>query len=239
MGRTRVIPRGETPDEDRQKRTLEAGVIGTVERRETEDGVFWHVSFGNTFCGVVDKGVVPKVGDTIEVFGAFGYPFHGYALNGTVMEYNSREEMDAQRKARTEKQHAKEKAIFEENRVDLDWQYDGLPPLFKMRIDRFRKANPDFRWRYEAYEMSVCTGAAMLAEWARDRGGVDEIKRWNALTPQEQIVEIPQWFQGHSGNTHQCAVMLAVQYLTGPESIPLLPGAMSPIIGSADYSEVD
>lgn len=230
--------RGNTPDEDRAFGTLESGTITHVERYEDSgEEASWTIRFGDCMvCSLPDRGVEPKVGDTLEIFGPWGRPIHGYALNGTVMDYSSREQMEAKHKAMVEEMDAQKKARFDERKGEADLKYDALLPEFKQRIDRFRAANPDFRWKYEYYEGEVCTAAVMLVEWARKRDGIKDIFAWNELSPEGQSAEIPTWSQELSGNQHQCAVYLASLYLTQPEHVVLVPGAMAPLLGSADYS---
>lgn len=240
--------RGDTPDEDRRLGTVEGGVIHRVNLCEFDDEVRWDIGYGDHWgISLPDRGVEPKPGDRLETFGSFGRPVHGYAINGVVFDYRSREEMDAEHKAMVERMDAKRRADFAEKKDDLDREYDALPALFKMRIDRFRDANPDFRWQHEPYEMFVCSQAALLAEWAREQDGdpVEAIDAWDRINSkdndppydyQAQLAAVPGWADGHSGNTHGWAVALAKQYLTTRERVPLLPGAMSPILGTADYS---
>lgn len=251
--------RGDTPDEDRALGTIEEGVITRVERYEHDGDVRWDIGYGDCWgISLPDRGVEPKVGDTLTCFGSFGRPVHGHAINGQVLDYRTREQMDAEHQAWVEAHEAKQRAEFEANQAQLDADYECLPPLFKLRIDRFRAANPDFRWKYESYEMLVCTQAALLADWARQQAddstpgwkerAVQIINDWNRINSAEhdppydyaaQKAMVPGWADGHSGNTHDCAVMLAKEALTVAERIPLHHGALSPLVGTADYSEAD
>jgi hypothetical protein len=135
---------------------------------------------------------------------------------------------------------------FAAARGQLDRDYDSLPPLFKLRIDRFRNANPDFRWESESYEMFVCTQAVLLADWAREgtetaAEAVAKIEAWDKINSAEH--DPPYDYQArlaavrHSGNTHGCAVALAKRHLTSRESVAVMPGALSPLTGTADYAK--
>jgi len=242
--------RGRTPEEDQANGWVTEGVIERVE--PYGDGKGWSVTLSDhTGCGVREAGVEPKVGDTLTIYGTFGYSFHGQALNGKLLWYLTPEEEEAERQQWLADHDRKKREEFEANREQLDRDYDSLPPLFKMRIDRFRKANPDFRWESESYEMFVCTQAVVLAEWAREgthtpEEAVAKIEAWNKINSADhdppydyraQVDAVPGWADGHSGNTHGCAVMLAKEYLTTPERIVLEPGALAPLVGTNDYSK--
>lgn len=245
------MKRGLTPDEDRALGCIEEGVITKVE--PYADGGGWSLSYGDCMgVGMRDVGTEPKAGDLLTCFGIWGRPIHGQALNGEVLWYSSPEEMDAKHARMVADMDAKARTEFEEHRAQLDDDYQSLPPLFRMRIDRFRAANPDFRWKHESYEMFICTQAVVLGDWALSEAAgdpekaVEVIDRWNRINSKEndppydyaaQKAAVPGWSDGHSGNTHGCAVMLAKEHVRGSERVPLYPGALSPITGSADYSE--
>lgn len=243
--------RGDTPEEDRALGLIEEGVINKVE--PYSDGGGWSVTYKDSWgCVVRDVGVEPKVGDVLTTFGRFGYAFHGQALNGQVLWYLSRAEEEAERQQQLDAMDARRRAAFEEAKPKLDADYESLPPVFKKRIDRFRASNPDFRWESESYEMFVCTQAVALADWARQQvddgedGWVEEavakITEWDAgfrgaADYKAHVALVPGWDDGHSGNTQGCAVALAKEHLRSRERVAVLPGALTPLVGSADYSK--
>lgn len=225
--------RGLTPEEDEANGWIERGVITKVDAYE--DGHGYSVSYGDCYgCGIRNVGVEPKVGDELTTYGQFGYSFHGQALNGTVIWYLTVEEEEAERQKMLADMKAKRLADFEKNREQMDRDYDALPPLFKVRIDRFRKANPDFRVEHEGYEMFVCSQAVAFAEWAQNEVALEA---WAKLPYAKQREMCPDMDDGHSGNTFGCAVALAREYLTHRERVPLMNGALAPLVGTADYSE--
>jgi hypothetical protein len=239
--------RGLTPEEDEANGWIERGIITKVDAYE--DGHGWSISYGESWgCGFRNVGVEPKVGDELTTYGQWGYSFHGQALNGKVIWYLTVEEEQAEHEAMVARNKAERLAAFEKNREQMDRDYDALPPLFKVRIDRFRKANPEFRVEHEGYEMFVCSQAVVLAEWAAAQDGDpgEAIDAWDKINSKDndppydykaQLAAVPGWEEGHSGNTHGCAVALAKQYLTHRERVPLMNGAMAPLVGTADYSE--
>ena len=120
---------------------------------------------------------------------------------------------------------------FEKKKPDLDTAYNDLPPEFKARIDKFRQTNPDFRWRFETYEMSCCVDAANIATKLKT---VEEIEKWKELPYKEQIKRVAI-FDGHSGNSFGCAVGLAKAWLQDPKLVILMHGALTPLTGCEDY----
>ena len=192
-------------------------------------------------------------GALVEQWGdGIGFVVRGLAIDGHLFWYRTEAEQRAEDDRRRADYDRRQREEFERKRAELDAAYDGLPPLFKMRIDRFRAANPDFRWKYESYEMFICTQAVVLGDWALGEAegdrekAVEVIDGWNRISSKEhdppydyatQKAMVPGWSDGHSGNTHGCAVMLAKEHVRRSERVPLYPGSLSPITGSADYSE--
>lgn len=230
--------RGSTPEEDRALGCYEEGRITAV--RRPAPGGSWSVTYADGWnCGVsADLGVEPKVGDLFCTFGHFGRPFHGQALNGEVLWYKSEAEMRADHQAWVDDLNERREREFERDRESLDAQYESLPWVLRKRIDRFRAANPRFRVENEAYEMFVCTQAAALAAWAEQQDDPDAaIVRWGELGYDEQVATVPDWSDAHSGNTHGCAIALACTMVTSTERAAVTPGALAPLVGTADYSE--
>jgi hypothetical protein len=242
--------RGATAAEDDALGCYEEGTITRVDAPTTPEGS-WGISYGDCWgCGLRQGDWTPKVGDHFRVYGRFGRPFHGQALNGRVLWYKTSAEMEADHRAWVDDLHARKRAEFEKARPQLDADYESLPPVLRKRINRFRAANPDFRWEHESYEMFVCTQAALLAAWAEEQSDpATAIDTWNRINSAEndppydfaaQVAAVPGWSDGHSSNTHGCAVAIA-KTLVGkrfPEAAAVMPGALAPLVGSADYSAV-
>ena len=108
--------------------------------------------------------------------------------------------------------------------------------MFKARIDRFWRNNPDFRVEYENYEMFCCTQAVGIADAMKTPEGVQNFKtkQWD-----EQKALFPELSDGHSGNTFGCSVALAYWYLSQPENVTKAHGALSPLVGSEAYGDID
>jgi hypothetical protein len=235
--------RGATPDEDRALGLIEEGPITEVTPYSDGHGG-WSVSFGDHWgCGVRDVGVEPKVGDVLTLFGCMGYPFHGQALNGEMLWYLTPDEEEAKRQADAEAADAKRRAEFEDQRAQLDRDYDALPDTFKERIDKFRRTNPDFRWQFEGYEMGCCTDAVKVASWcsvnriAEEDGSeptaADNIIAFQKLPWDEQ--KKAGVSDGHSGNSFGFVIRLAYLWVTNPGLVVQEHGALTPLVGCEEY----
>ena len=149
----------------------ETSRVKKVQKRD--DG--WDVTTENSMGCFVQRKEIPssirynidiKVGDALTTYSYGGMRIAGFALNGQVLYVKSERELNLEWLL-FRAQHVRElEARFEHSRKQLDLDYAGLPQVFKDRIDRFRKNNPDFRKEYEAYEMICCTSAVQLAERA-------------------------------------------------------------------------
>lgn len=210
--------------------------------RESADG--YELGFDDGLCFWCPRveSVVPKVGDTIRLFGrGFGYTVRGLLVNGRVVFYRTEAEQEEENRRTVEESRRQRREEFEKNRAKLDADYDALPPIFQARVDKFRRNNPDFRWEYEDYEMFCCTQAVLLAQTL---GSVEAIRAWDKINSAEhdppydykaQVAAVPGWSDEHSGNTHGMAVALACWYLTQPEAVERMHGALAPLVGSAEY----
>lgn len=82
--------------------------------------------------------------------------------------YQTKAERDAEHGAWIAEHQRKQRADFEKQRDELDYQFELLPDDLKRRIQRFRDEDPDFRWKEEAYEMASCAEAGRLYRAAMD-----------------------------------------------------------------------
>lgn len=201
----------------------------------TESDEWYYLMCDGTGTGLKKKhGLIPSVGDELTIHYVNG-PFtqiRGMDVNGVRAFYKTDEELEAHRINQKAKYEQDQRDEFEKNKEELDRQYDGLPDVFKARIDRFRANNPNFRVEYERYEMFCCTEAVKIAEACKTP---DEVKAFKDKSYEEQRSVIDE---GHSGNTFGCAVSLAYIYLSEPESVAKVHGALSPLVGSEAYGDV-
>lgn len=182
----------------------------------------------------------PKVGMKYRTYPkGLGHTIRGLVVDGVCIFYRTVEEEKERHRQWCADRDAATKAGFEKNKADLDARYDALPDHFKRRLDKFRTNNPDFRWRYEPYELMCCEDAVKIAS-AMERedvlpGADDKIKAFYDLPWDEQKNIVPGLHDGHSGNSFGMAVHLARLYLNDPEDVVRLHGALAPLVGSEEY----
>lgn len=238
-------------DDDYEDSTL-------TEVSEAKDGEWYSLSMKSSGIGMrkayddnPPHGIVPKAGDTLRIYGGFGFPARGMALNGVIVFWHSPGEEKEVHRLMVERMDAERRERFEKERPSLDAQYAALPEIFRQRIDRFRANNPDFRWEYESYELFCCTEAVKLATYLRS---VEAAERYTQLTQCSITDEKERWYReweeqkaidkaagisdGHSGNTHGAMVSLAFWYLKQPEAVAKIHGALSPLVGSFAYGDI-
>lgn len=241
----------------------------------TTDGTGFGISEDRVDDDYWDK-FKPEKGDAITLYTRQGSSTVGLDWKGERVFLYTDEEWEAERafqSARYERQKA-ERFAREAGRLDAD--FDALPEVFRDRISRFRKNNPDFRRDYESYEMFTCKEAVQLADRARDGvatgkyakdvnefwasekmradAGYDyepEIAelRWlywaRALNSKaydydyKRSLKVTGMSDEHSGNTAGAATMLARLYIESPEYVAKMHGALSPLVGSEAYGDVE
>lgn len=213
----------------------------TIEKVEpsTGEGGGYYLTFdGSTgiYCPPVELG--PVVGEIVRLFGrGFGYPVRGVLIGDGATWRTARYQTEAQYRAQCaadliESKRLKIEAFETKGRSELDAKYDALPDIFKRRIDKFRANNPDFRWEYEGYEMFCCTQAVAFAGALKT---IQALDAWRALDWKEQREQVPAMDDGHSGNTFGAACALAALYLSRPDDVVRLHGALAPLVGSEEY----
>lgn len=184
-------------------------------------------------CWCPDKGIEPRVGDTIRFWGrGIGYPFRGIALNGRTVFYETEAEQQVEWKRTEEERKRKQRAEYEDRREDFRQRIDALPDPFRDRLNGLRQRNPDFGWRFEAYELTVCEDAVKIATALQTPEAIDE---WYEQSWDDQQRIVPGLFDGHSGNSFGAAVYLAKAMIVDPQAIPHIHGALCPLVGCQEY----
>ena len=178
-------------------------------------------------------GIEPKVGDMAGFYGrGFGSTVRGLAINGVVAYYRTEAEQHALDLQEQAKRDTDRRAEFEQNRAKMDAEYDALPEVFRRRLDKFRNTNPEFRWRFEEYEMCCCKDALKIAAAVKT---VEAVQKFHDATSEEQERLVPDMDKGHSGNSFGFACRLAYLYLTDPELVVKEHGALTPLVGCKTY----
>lgn len=173
----------------------------------------------------------PEPGDDVRLYRHPEAGVCGADVNGENFFYVSVEEKKRRKMEKKKEIERKKKQEFEEKRGELDKQYEELPKPFQKRIDRFRRNNPDFRWKYEEYELFVCREAVKIAETLETLEAVKEFRK-ASIEEQFETVDLEE---GHSGNTFHIATKLAYLYLDEPGLVVEMHGAMAPLVGSEEY----
>ena len=210
----------------------------------TENADHFFISTVDGWCFGFEKkyGVTPKSGDLVKTYTVNGSTVRGVDLNGVRVFYKSDEQLEQERKEWLASHEREKQDAFQKNRAKMDADYEALPQNFKKRLDRFRANNDRFRVDYEAYEMFCCKEAVKIAAACFAKRGMkkphEKVQEFARLPWEEQMKMIPAIADGHSGNTFGCACRLAYIHLRWPKRIHEPHGALSPLVGSAEYGDM-
>lgn len=177
-----------------------------------------------------DAPIEPKPGMIVRFYGkGLGYVVRGITIDGHVVFYRTEAQQEEKNR---EESNRKRREQFELERESIDARVAALPEIFRKRLDKFRRNNPDFRWKYESYELFCCEQAVEIANALVT---ADAIKEFSRKKYEEQKTAVPALSGEHSGNTFGCAVQLAYLYLSQPEAVEAMHGALAPLVGSEEY----
>lgn len=192
----------------------------------------FHLEEGHWFTVPEDSPIVPKTGMIARMYGkGLGYSVRGLFLDGKCVYYRTPEEEAKRHRQWVAEEEAKDRAEFEKQRESIDARYDALPECFRKRIDKFCDNNPEFRWKYESYELFVCEEAVKIAKALKTDKAIADWKKGNPFS--DSRVDISH---DHSGNTFGFAVLLAHFFVRGEEEkIIGWHGALAPLVGSKEY----
>lgn len=174
----------------------------------------------------------PEVGDLCRVYARWGDRIRGVDLRGEPVFYKTQVELDGEHEQWKVDYKERKRKDFEKNRRKLDRQFAALPDVFQRRVSWFRANDPNFRVDHEAYELSVCTDAVKIAEAMKTVKGV---QRFAKMSYERQRKTVPDLYDGHSGNSFDCAVRLARLYLENPIFVIAEHGALTPLVGCEEY----
>ena len=207
-----------------------------TEVTESED--YYSISQDGMCCGLKKEyGVKPVIGDKLTVHtkgGAFG-TIRGMDLNGKQIFWKTDEDLEAERLEWLRKNEEEKQQRLKDNVAKMDEQYNALPKCFRERIDKFRTNNERFRIDYESYEVFCCEQAVVIANACKTP---EEIQAFAKKSWEEQLKQVPELSDGHSGNTFGASCHLAHWYLLNPENVVKMHGALSPLVGSNEYGDV-
>jgi hypothetical protein len=184
---------------------------------------------------------VPKAGQTVRFYGknagVLGGSRRGLMIDGLLLQYRTEEEDRAHHRLQLMKSDAERQREYEKNAGLLEEKLDALPIPYRARVTYYLEHNPDFYWKYLAYELSVCQDASRLAQTAR-RQQPDEPAAWvedfHNKSYDEQMEIAPWMSDGHSGNSFGFVVRLAHIDVSGG-MVELEHGALCPLVGCKAY----
>lgn len=207
--------------------------IGKIDEAKAE-GIFYQIKFDNNSVVFLKKkyGIVPKAGDTIEVYGEMGHTIQGMCINGKTAFFNGEIGLKIDHKKYCRNMDSRRKREFKKSIDTLDAKYNSLPDVFKKRLDILRRNNPKFRWKFEPYEMMCCVDAVKIAAIC---GTKEKVIEFSKAGCEEQFKLVTNLTDGHSGNSFGMAVRLAYHYVSDPELVWMEHGAMCPLTGCKDY----
>lgn len=226
-----------TAEQARERETARAWYQETPITKVVEFGDGWEINLGSTGFILSKENLgeapPPAVGDLLTLYTRGGSWIRGVDLRGAPLYFKTDAEMEADHKKWVAEKEERDRQRFEERRAELDAQFDALPEAFQRRITWFRDHNPNFRWEFEAYEMSSCVDAVKIAEAMKTEAGVRRFGK-AALKRQKQLVP-DLAYERHSGNSFNCACRLAHLYVQNPLFVVAEHGAMTPLTGCEEY----
>lgn len=193
----------------------------------------------------------PRVGDIVTLYTHRGSMVRGMDLRGEPLYYKTDEELDAEHEAWLEENAKKKREAFEQDRERLHAEVEKLPDVFRRRIEWFRENYSEGAEQWDidflGYEMSSCRDAVLIAEAAdtatagqtgfvgAEAPALRWIRRFAEKGWEEQLKDVPDLYDGHSGNSFGMAVRLAAEYVHDPELVFFEHGALTPLVGCDGY----
>jgi hypothetical protein len=220
---------------------FESYKIETVTAEPSGERPGWLLDFeegSSIWCPAALCQQAPVPGETARLYGeGFGYVVRGVAIDGRVYRYQTEEEQEAEHAAHVDEEKTKRQALLEREMPDRDRRRAALPEPFRLRLEGFIAARPNWRRDCESYELFCCEEAALIAaHFAGRENAAEQIDRFRAASTEDEKAELPGLrYAEHSGNTWGCSSVLAQAYLVSPELVPRVHGALCPLIGCQEY----
>lgn len=202
-----------------------------TEVKEVDDG-YWVEMGRRTFFLSKVHNIEPRVGDTIYFYGdGIGSLIRGVAINGVVAFHRTPEEHAEEGRRLAAEIRERRTREFEAARGDHDRRIAALPEVFRKRLAYFGR-NPEWRVSHESYELMCCEQAVLFASTL---GSIEALEEFVKLDFEQQVERVPGLDQGHSGNSLGASIMLARFYLTNPDLVPDVHGALVYLVGCDEY----
>lgn len=176
------------------------------------------------------NGLSPKIGDIMVTGPSIGRPIQYIEIDGHVIRDVSDDEQAEKHKEMVAGFRRRRIAEYEEHGDEWKATAQGLLPPLAARIQRFEDDNVEFWIEDGGYELYALKAADALARHVMSvyPGDTDKqiewIEWWDSLNSKEhdydykrQMAILPEFGDGHSGNTHGAGVFYAKRVVRGDE----------------------
>jgi hypothetical protein len=165
----------------------------------------------------------PQIGQTMETGPGIGYPIQYIRINNILVRNVSDEEQAAKHKAFCDKIRRDKEEDFAAHGDEWKARVQTLLPVLRARMERFEREEGDEFWIDSgAYELYAIGAADVLARKAIElhpedySAQIEWIDWWDSINSKtydydykRQMEILPEFGDGHSGNTHSAAVYFA------------------------------
>jgi len=218
--------------------------------RESDDGCIVDFVEGSSLVVRSEYGLrLPEPGDTLRLFGrGFGYVVRGIGLVertpilparsmdrvrlAGLYRYQTAEEEQAAHLLSVETDNEKKQAEWATKAEETAKRITAMPEQFRARFEFFMR-QPEWGWNFGPYELFCCEEAIKIAAALEDGDAIATFARSSYEEQQKRVVGL--LYKEHSGNTFGIACKLAACFVTEPELVPKMHGALCPLVGCASY----
>ena len=215
---------------------VEADTISKIDESDEGYGIDRENGWGTLYLSKDEcNGFVPQVGDAIVVFLRNSTLVVGVIIENHVIRYKTAQQYEEDHKTMVEGFRLKKLERYIEHGAELKARVEKLHPKLKARMERFAAESGEEFWIDSAdYEMICLEGANALLnkvfelygadkpfdahiKWINDWWDINSDKHDPPYDYQKQMSLVPDFGEGHSGNTAGAAKFMAVAVLDGTE----------------------
>lgn len=211
---------------------MESGAITNIDWHEGGGAALTYEGGWTLFVSAEElNGFAPKLGDLMVTGPSIGYPIQYIAIAGNVLRNISDEEQAEIHKTMVDGFRKKREEDFAEHGDEWKATAAALLPPLSARIKRFEEVNSDEFWIEDGgYELYALQAADALARHAISvypgdtEKQIEWIEWWDSLNSKahnydykRQMEVLPEFGDGHSGNTHGAAVSFAKRVVRGQD----------------------
>lgn len=201
--------------------------VAPIEKVEHYDNGGCAISRGEPGWGTFGLGVdelngfVPQVGDVVIVYTQGFSSVRGVIIDGHVLRYHTPAQAAAEHEQWKKNWRLEKLERYVEHGDALKERVKKLHPVLQARMARFAAEGGVGFWIDDApYEMACLEGTQALLNKIEsldltDDEGLKWIEEWMSLPYAEQMKKVPDFGEGHSGNTADAAIGMARIILRG------------------------